>query len=174
VALRRASGSSSLPLGSCVWKRGGAGPSLTPDPEQEPLTRLAFELYSTGLYSKREVLRRVTDMGLSRRCRAVSPQTLSALLANPIYAGRIVSPGFGTDGPGDFESIIDQETLDEVQKVSQSIRARSPVANSTTGVSAPASRSARVCSTPLSGSRPGGGRRSTTPTTAVESRRALG
>lgn len=113
------------PIGYLHPEKGSAGPSLVPDPEQGPLIRLAFELYSTGLYSKREVLRCVTDMGLSRRGKAVSPQTLSALLANPIYAGRVVSPGFGVDGPGDFGPIIDQETFDEVRKVSQSIRSRS-------------------------------------------------
>ena len=67
-----------------------SGKSLVEDPERAPLVRRAFEQFSTGRYTKQQVLEEVTRLGLrSRRGLRVSSQTFDAVLENQLYIGVI-------------------------------------------------------------------------------------
>jgi site-specific DNA recombinase len=101
-------------------------PSLVPDPETAHLVRRSFEMYATAQFSKMDVLEEVTALGLSRKGKSLSPQSFSTLLANPIYAGRVVSQGFDFEGEGDFEPLVSMELFEQVQKVSRDVRSVTP------------------------------------------------
>ncbi len=106
------------PLGYQKPKDRDHGPSLAPDPDRAPLVRLAFERVATGRFSKREVLKEVTSLGLrTKKGRPMSDQSFATMLRNPIYAGRLRVERFGFDGPGDFDPIVDQALFEAVQAV---------------------------------------------------------
>ena len=93
------------PIGYLNTGSRSAASSLTVDPERAPLIRQAFELAAAGGKTKEDVLRTVTALGLRTKAgRDVSPQTFNALLANPVYAGRLRA--WGEEHPGDWEPII--------------------------------------------------------------------
>lgn len=74
------------------YRKDGAQ-RLIPDPEVAPLVRAAFELYATGCYTKRQVLDRVTALGLrSYKGAPMSSQVFDGLLTNRLYAGWLVVP----------------------------------------------------------------------------------
>ena len=54
------------PLGYVNDLKLGNGANIRPDPSSAPLVREAFELYSTGQYTKIQVLKIVTDKDLRR------------------------------------------------------------------------------------------------------------
>ena len=88
---------------------------LEHDPERAPTIRLAFEWYATGSYSQREVLRRVTALGLtSLSGKKLCPQLFDAMLKKPIYAGRVEY--MGVSSRGDFEPIVSEDLFDRVQR----------------------------------------------------------
>jgi site-specific DNA recombinase len=94
------------------------GPSLVIDSTRGQLVRRIFELFATGEFTQRDVLDQVVDLGLTTAAgKSLSSQTLGAILRNPIYTGRIVSPGFGVDCEGDFEPIVSRHVFDRVQRV---------------------------------------------------------
>ena len=97
---------------------GGAkpGPSLIPDRKTAPLIMQAFELIESGGKSKRQVLDVVSAQGFqTRKGLRVSIQSFNAILRNPIYVGRVVSPKLDVDTTGDFESLIPQRVFERVQ-----------------------------------------------------------
>jgi hypothetical protein len=99
---------------------GKTGPNITPDEKRAPLIRRAFELMMTGLHSKAEVLRIITNEGLTTASgKALSKQTLQAAMRNPLYAGWVTLPSDPSFEParGLHEPIVDQETFDHVQKI---------------------------------------------------------
>ena len=92
------------------------GPSLIQNKIMAPLVLLGFERVASG-ESKDNVLRELTTLGLRHRNgNNVSRQTFNAMLKNPLYAGRVASPKFGIDCPGDFEAILPVELFHAVQK----------------------------------------------------------
>ena len=77
---------------------------------------MTFEEFATGRYTRADVLKRVTALGLrTRRGARLSPQTLHALFRNRLYTGRIVVPSLGIDVPGDFPPIVSTELFNRVQ-----------------------------------------------------------
>lgn len=100
-------------------KPGDVGrPSLLPDPETAPLITWAFEQYATGFRSKRDILGELTSLGLTTRSgKSLSPQSLGSILRNPVYMGRVVSPGLMVDVEGDFEALIDAAVFKRAQQV---------------------------------------------------------
>jgi len=73
------------------------------DPEQAPLMREAFLLYSTGLYSINTLLAVMTEKGLrSKTGRCLSHSNLHHLLTRPIYKG--VVAWHGEEFPGGASS----------------------------------------------------------------------
>ncbi len=104
------------PLGYLNTEDERGRPSLIFDPERAPFVRRIFELYSTGLYTKRQVLRIITDKGLrTRKGKKLSPQSLDQMLHNPIYTGWLIVPKLGERHRGKFEPLVSQETFDKVQ-----------------------------------------------------------
>jgi DNA invertase Pin-like site-specific DNA recombinase len=99
---------------------GKVGPNIKPDEKRAPLIRRAFELVATGRHKKSEVLKFITDEGLTTtRGKVLSPQTFQALLRNPIYAGWVTLPSDDTFEPvrGLHEPIVNQQLYDRVQAV---------------------------------------------------------
>ncbi|MEM6796585.1 MAG: recombinase family protein, partial [Acidobacteriota bacterium] len=82
---------------------------LVHDPKRAPLVRKAFELMATGLYSQREIVRRLTAQGLRTTAgKPISAQTLRRMLGSPTYCGRFsVGGGIDIDGQGGWEPIIE-------------------------------------------------------------------
>ena len=83
--------------------------SIVPDPERAPLVRKAFELFATGQYSKQQVLRILSNLGLrTRKGRPVSAQSFEKLLRNPLYAGWISVRKCSVAKRGSFEPLVDE------------------------------------------------------------------
>ena len=115
------------PIGYIRPVSGGSSASLIPDTETASLVRLAFEIYSEGRKTIREVWEHVTALGLRRsNGKSISLQSFGAMLKNPIYRGRVVSPSFGIDVPGDFEPIVSEELFERVQAVNADRSNRQP------------------------------------------------
>jgi predicted lipoprotein len=63
----------------------------------------ASEEFATGLYTREQVLRKVTQIGLrTKKGKLLSAQTFSQTLKKPVHAGRIVVPEWNIDVPGKF------------------------------------------------------------------------
>ena len=93
-----------------------SSPSLIHDPERGHLVRQGFELYATGVHTKRDVLNMITSAGLrTAKGKKVSPQTFNQMLLKPVYAGWLQVDGWGERVRGDFEPLVTQETFDKVQ-----------------------------------------------------------
>ena len=107
------------PLGFLNGNTKGGEPSLLPDPVRAPLIRQAFELVASGSHSARETLRKVTALGLvSKKGQPLTPQTFGPLLRNPMYAGYLNAPGFGTTGVrGDFQALVPEVLFRRAQAV---------------------------------------------------------
>jgi DNA invertase Pin-like site-specific DNA recombinase len=104
------------PLGYVKGDRDS--PSLLRDPHLAPLVQFAFERVASGRMSRPEVLAEVTSLGLvTRRGKAMSPQSFGEMLSSPLYMGRIISPKLEFDGPGDFEALVSPELFESVQAV---------------------------------------------------------
>ena len=93
--------------------------TIEPDPERAAHVRRAFELAATGLYTKREVLSLVTDLGLrTLRDKPVAPQTFERMLRNPLYCGRLAVYGWDLgDLEGLFEPVVERSLFERVQAV---------------------------------------------------------
>jgi len=96
--------------------RAPNGGNLVPDPVRAPLISKAFELYASGAYSRREVLRKVTALGLTtQKGRAITAQSFESLLRREIYAGWVCIPSWGVRERGSFTPLISQSTFDAVR-----------------------------------------------------------
>ena len=118
--------------GRWMWKvpigylRAGKG-HLIHDPERAPLIAYAFERMASGEVTQAELLQEVTALGLvSQKGRPLKKQRFSAMLANPLYAGRVVSKTLGVDAPGEFEPIVSDEVFGAVQDVLSGRRPSKP------------------------------------------------
>ena len=99
---------------------GKDGPNIMPDPERAPLIRRSFELMATGLYTRAEVLKIVTDEGLrTAKGKPLTKQTFQAVLRNRLHAGWVTLPSDPDFEPvrGQHEPIVDQVTFDRVQAI---------------------------------------------------------
>jgi len=93
--------------------------ALEPNSNSGPLIKKAFELYASGLYSKADVLRKVTAMGLrTNHGNTLTIQTFQQVLRNPIYAGFISVPSWGIENvKGTFEPLVKEDIFNRVQAV---------------------------------------------------------
>ena len=99
------------------YRSAGCG-VLEEDPERGPLVRWLFERVATGDYALEEVRQRAVARGLTTTAGKPLPsQTLSRMLRNPLYAGRVVSREWAIDAPADFEPLVPPETWRRVQRV---------------------------------------------------------
>lgn len=125
-ALARGRWTFKAPLGYRNTRRPDGTATLEPDPERGPLVRRGFELYATGLHSKRDVLRRITQEGLrTRRGRHLSPQSWDAMLKHPLYAGRVRMDDWGIEVEAEFEPLVDPKVFGRVQSVLASLNSTS-------------------------------------------------
>ncbi|MBM3859219.1 MAG: recombinase family protein [Verrucomicrobia bacterium] len=94
-------------------------PTLIPDPDRADMVRKAFDLYASGLHTKRDVLRMVTNEGLrtAKKNLRVTPQTFDRLLRNPIYSGKLVAFNGSVRTRGSFEPLVTEETFNRAQAV---------------------------------------------------------
>jgi site-specific DNA recombinase len=117
AALVRGKWTFQSPLGYRKISRGSGSPSMVADAVSGPLVQEAFRCYATGLYTKREVLRKVTALGLkTRRGKPLSPQTFENMLRNPVHMGRIVLESWAISCDGDWEPLVDAGTFRAVEK----------------------------------------------------------
>lgn len=92
--------------------------TLVPDPDRSRHVRLAFDLYASGAYDRFEVLEMVRKAGLRTvQGKSLSLRTLSTILANPVYLGRLVVPRWNIDIRGNWQPLVDAETFGRVQRV---------------------------------------------------------
>jgi site-specific DNA recombinase len=90
--------------------------NLAIDEERAPMIRKAFELLATGSYKTDDVLKAVNAMGLRTvRGTAVTPQSFSQMIRNPIYMAWIQSGQ--NRAKGNFEAIVSEELFAAVQDV---------------------------------------------------------
>lgn len=102
--------------GRFVWRPPlGYLTGMKHDPERAPLVRRAFELVANGNIRQNGICKalRLT----SREGRLLSNQSVAQMLRNPVYAGIIRVPTWGTEQKGDFEPIITEETFYRAQAV---------------------------------------------------------
>jgi len=132
-----------------------AGANVVPDPQRESLITRSFELMDSGLYKKSDVLRIVTNEGLTTRSgKPVSSQSFDEILRNPIYAGWVSLPSDEDTAPvrGLHKPIVTQVLFDRVQAI---LAGRKPpvVARRKLNPEFPLRRLVRceVCGTPLTG-----------------------
>ena len=105
------------PLGYLNTRNNGAA-HLIQDPGKAPLVRKAFELLSTGSYTKDDVLRMIGAMGLTTRKGArVAKQSFHQMMVNPTYKGWIVSRTRKVLVKGTHDPIVDETTFEAVQRV---------------------------------------------------------
>lgn len=105
------------PLGYLNRRAGGTS-SLIRDSERAPLIQKAFESFATGRFTKSEILRRTTALGLrTQRGKELSAQTLNALLRNPIYTGWVRIPSWNLEARGEFEALVSEQVFRRVQAV---------------------------------------------------------
>ena len=118
AALERGKWTFQAPLGYAKLPKESYSGGLVLDPERGPLVRQAFELYATGCYSRKQVLNRVTSLGLrTRKGKRLTPQSFSKTLRNPIYAGWLVVPRWNIQQQGGFTPIVDEEIFQRIQAV---------------------------------------------------------
>lgn len=91
------------------------------DPERAPLVRLAFELFATDDYTLADLSDELYDRGLRTRptpkrpAKQVSISTLSSMLHDPYYAGRITYKD--EEYQGRHEPLIDEDLFERVQDI---------------------------------------------------------
>lgn len=106
------------PLGYLHASRPEGGRTLIQDPTRAHLVAKAFELVASGLHTFTDALQQVTELGLrSHRGERLILQTFKQMLANPVYAGRIVIPTWQLDVQGSFDALIDPEIWWRVRSI---------------------------------------------------------
>jgi site-specific DNA recombinase len=106
------------PLGYRAGRDATGAKTIIPDEHAAPLITQAFEEFATGLHTREQVLRKVTQLGLrTKKGKLLSSQTFSQTLRKPVYAGRIVVPEWNIDVPGTFQPLVSQAVFDRVQSI---------------------------------------------------------
>jgi site-specific DNA recombinase len=134
---------------------GKTGPNIIPNEHNAPLVRRAFELMLTGRFKKTEVLKIVTDEGLTTaRGKALSTQTFQAILRNPLYGGWGTLPSDDSFEPvrGLHQPLFSQELFDGVQAVLDG-RSTTPAPKRKVNPAFPLKRFVKcdLCGVPLTG-----------------------
>ena len=94
------------------------GPNIVPDPDTAPHIRRAFELIATGLYTRAQVLRIVTEAGLrTRQGNQLTPQTFYMTLRKKVYIGYIESSSIDEPVRGLHTPLVPRDTFDRVQDI---------------------------------------------------------
>src|SRR6185312_5758292 len=97
LGMRSALEAGRWPRGSPVGylRSGKNSPTLIVDPVRGPLIALGFQMVATGNYKMMDVLRHLTDLGLTtKKGNPVSNQTFRELLRNELFTGVMVDRKF--------------------------------------------------------------------------------
>ena len=87
-----------------------------PDENTAPLVKEAFELFSTGNYSLRELSEEMYQRGLKTRYqRPFSPEAMKKLLKRRFYIGKLVWKG--KEYQGKHQPIVEKELFYQVQEI---------------------------------------------------------
>jgi site-specific DNA recombinase len=106
------------PLGYLNGRDGQNKKTLVVDPQRADFIRRAFELFSTGLYTREQVRRHVNAEGLrTHDGKPVGREAFARILRNPRYAGILKVDDWGIDTKGDFEPLVDKDVFDGVLQV---------------------------------------------------------
>ncbi len=90
------------------------------DEEKAPFIKQAFELYSTGNFTIKEIARRFNKWGIkTKRGNKISPQTVTKILENKLYMGIIDVNGWNNEVEGIHEKIISPELFYKARMVRQ-------------------------------------------------------
>ncbi|MFL6436609.1 MAG: recombinase family protein [Terriglobales bacterium] len=104
------------PLGYVKSVEASGRKTLAPDPIRAPLVIEAFQMFATGQYTKRQVLDKITAVGLRTKAgKKLSPQSFGQMLGKPIYAGRIEVRDWGAKHRANFPQLVSDDTFDAVQ-----------------------------------------------------------
>jgi hypothetical protein len=84
-----------------------------------PHPAIATSLYATGRYTKEQLLKQTSALGLTnRRGRPLTSQAIGMLLRNRLYTGIVDVPEYGVRAKhGDFEPLISENLFYRVQAV---------------------------------------------------------
>ena len=105
------------PLGFVNSRDALGNKTLIADPVKAPLVQAAFELFSTGLYTKSEVLKKITALGLTTKGgRNLSLEEFSQLLRKPLYAGILSNENWRIEAKANFQPLISEELFRAVQE----------------------------------------------------------
>jgi site-specific DNA recombinase len=106
------------PLGYLNHKPVGDGPNVSLDPTRSRLLQQAFELAATGMHTQAEILRIVTNLGLTTlKGRPVTMQTFQKLLINPFYTGWMRFSDRDDLVRGSYQPLITQDLFGKVLDV---------------------------------------------------------
>ena len=106
------------PIGYLNERPSDGGPNVVPDPTRSAFIKKAFEMAATGLHSKAEILRVITNLGLKTvHGKPLSMQTFQKVLVNRFYTGWMVFADQGAPIRGSHIPLINQELFDQVQDV---------------------------------------------------------
>jgi site-specific DNA recombinase len=106
------------PLGYIKALEANGRKTVVPDRDRAHFITQAFELYSTGIYTKQKVLEIITRSGLTTRTgKPLSAQTLIKIFRNPFYAGTLCVPKWDVRQPSSAAALITPETFQLVQQL---------------------------------------------------------
>jgi len=96
----------------------GKGQAKQPDPKAAPLVRRAFELYGTGRFNFKQLLRELNDMGFGTRSgKPVTMNGITTMLNNPFYIGLIHIAKTNETYEGVHEPIVPKFLFERVQDI---------------------------------------------------------
>ena len=96
----------------------GAGEAKAVDPLKAPLVKKAFELYATGNYSTRALLKKINSLGLRTKSgNEMSLSGMTALLKNQFYLGIIRLKTTEELFIGQHSPLVSQKLFDTVQGI---------------------------------------------------------
>jgi hypothetical protein len=107
------------PYGYARNRDAAGNPILLADPEAGPYVRQLFDLVGNKRYTQRAAAQLLKDKGMRQKnCSPFQPQTISKMLQQPLYAGRINSKlTEGVTIQAKFAPLIDPVLFDRVQAI---------------------------------------------------------
>lgn len=102
------------------YVNNGGGKVKTIDPVKGPLVAKLFELYGSGEYSIRDLVKHAAEIGLTNNAsKPLSANSLTLMMKNPFYKGTIRVARSNESFLGVHEALIDSELYERVQQVMQ-------------------------------------------------------
>ncbi|MCK5116992.1 MAG: recombinase family protein [Candidatus Aegiribacteria sp.] len=125
------------------------------DPEIAPFIKEAFEMFTTGTYTKDEIVDHLNNEGfLTHKGKPLSKQTLNRILRNQTYAGLVFVDEEHGSVEADFPALISKHMFEEVQRMNTNYATKETVNSRKKSSGFPLTRFLRCskCNEPLTGS----------------------